>query len=180
MPNMTPTLDTAAIRKRFEAAVIGIRADGTMAVLVPSLNGIYFDLVSGYRYSDLSTFRPVIRAGDRVEVSDDLADDWHPAVFRGIGTIATGINDMYPFAAVMDDDGDELDNYVFIRPLPAAETATCPKCGDEMVKYADLVTDEVTLECPTCRRKENELNRRLAAAEQELAAIRAEMEGSSK
>ena len=66
-----------------------------------------------------------------------------------------------------------------IPPItPVAETVTCPECEDELVKYTSLITDEVTLHCPTCRRKENDLSRRLSTIEQELAAIRVEMKGT--
>jgi hypothetical protein len=205
---MTPTLDTAAIRKRFEQAIIGIRQDGTMAVLVPLINARCLDLVRGDRYSPTrlqSHFVSLIRPGDRVEVSD--GDGYEIAVYRGV----TG-GTLFPFSAIAwDSDDPDGDTYRYIRPLPAAETEAVeigPKYAgddskdfwrrvnalpepDHMAAYSvgvalqnmegtalnfinrcerNAASSEITVEP-----EPNPLLSRLDA-EQELAAIRAEME----
>lgn len=233
---MTPTLDTAAIRRRFEQAIIGIRQDGTMAVLVPFAEGCdsVFDLVDGYehyteQFSD--EFPTLIRPGDGVQVADDtLESEWFDAVYCGVGRIATGDEDCYPFRAYLSGDAPNMtESYTFIRPLPAAEPnstdgCTCQDCGC-VYKVDWLIPDalwqqiqdrgEGGLLCGSCiaarveklssfnvfhfepetvsdypsgcpdrntftAAETNPLLSRLAAAEQELAAIRAEMERSAK
>ena len=136
---MEYTLDTAAIRRRFEQAIIGIHPDGCMAILLEQATGdIYIDIVSGGRCAEINltdVYTTLIRPGDRCEcrATDDY--DWDGGTFNGF----SGDYD-FPFRVVVAD----CIMYVgYIRPLPAAET--------------------------------NPLLTRLAAAEQELAAIRTEL-----
>jgi hypothetical protein len=118
-------------------------------VLVPSGNGIYFDLVSGYRmnddncYRDFSQFPTLIRPGDRCEgyrrCRNTHGDPrFLPCVYLGY----SGRKD-YPFVV----KHEYQDVFSHISPLPAADT--------------------------------NPLLTRLTAAEQELAAIRAEIARSA-
>ncbi len=118
---MNPTLDTDAIRKRFAEAIVGIREDGTMAVLVPGqyseydiiASQHYIDLVSGCRYSKhnlTNQFPTLIRPGDRCEV--DVCGDWEMATYRGM----TGDWDR-PFYAQVHGDTLTL-GFDKIRPLP--------------------------------------------------------------
>ena len=82
----TPTLDTAAIRARFDGAVIGIRADGTMAVLIETTNiqlpmyptlsdgvgkPVWCNIVDG-RTHTLDEFPTLIRPGDECEGRDSM------------------------------------------------------------------------------------------------------------
>lgn len=107
----TPTLDTAAIRARFDGAVIGIREDGTMAVLVRGTSATFFDLVSGYRYSDLSLFCPVIRPGDECEVRSRPSIEWKRAKYFGF-------NAGY-FSYFLASVSQGVASWEYIRPLPA-------------------------------------------------------------
>ena len=116
---MNYTLDTAAIRKRFDQAIIGIRQDGTMAVLVPDCNDNSFDLVGGEDYYSEHIhheFPTLIRPGDRCEVSDDN-ENWYPVQFRGL-------SNEWEYPILATEVGVVADYYRTIRPLPAAETKT--------------------------------------------------------
>ena len=133
---MTPTLDTAAIRRRFEQAIIGIRADGTMAVLVPFAEGCdsVFDLVDGYehyteQFSD--EFPTLIRPGDKCEgyrrCRNTHGDPrFLPCVYLGY----SGRKD-YPFVV----KHEYQDVFSHISPLPAAETK--PEADDEAREQPD-------------------------------------------
>jgi hypothetical protein len=124
---MNYTLDTAAIRRRFEQAIIGIRQDGTMAVLVQNNDNTLFDLVTGRQYGTgfgivpaIDAFPTLIRPGDRCEVSA-RGTKWHNRMFLGF----SGYADV-PFGVRESDDhsGEYSAVIAFshIRPLPAAET----------------------------------------------------------
>jgi hypothetical protein len=217
---MNYTLDTAAIRRRFEQAIIGIRQDGTMAVLVPSGNGIYFDLVSGYRmnddncYRDFSQFPTLIRPGDRCEFSYVGRENlWDAGTYQGVRMSE------YMFQSDLQVGGGRA-VYSLIRPLPAAETeaevepettlldeirsAINRNSAENDSDTPDFILARFLTEClnawnKTVAEREKWYNRscggsksitdnfhpnqplsRLTAAEQELAAIRAEMKQVQK
>lgn len=150
---MTPTLDTAAIRARFDKAVIGIRADGTMAVLMPGeiVYGPmpYFDLATGtsyalpYNYAEQKltsdTFPTLIRPGDECEVSGDGVD-WEKGIF--ITIIAPFDSDDGCFVVrwlthISSPHSPETAPFIVahIRPLPAPEPSpTREQKAVELVK----------------------------------------------
>ena len=193
---MTPTLDTAAIRRRFEQAIIGIRQDGTMAVLVKMYyrsifdNVRYFDLVTGYTAEE-TDFPTLIRPGDRCEV---LGKDQKYHLAKYISVSAWDMH--YPIIA---DVGNGPDGYRLIRPFPAAEPKPEPETGQHFNALEYWLTHGLKREqewdkirqifrnalgdnpgCPFClsyisETEPNPLLTRLTAAEQELAAIRAEL-----
>lgn len=107
------TLDTDAIRKRMGGAIVGIRADGTMAVLVKGTAATFFDLVSGENYwqEEMGEFVTLIRPGDRVECKHREDDDteWQPRTYWGY----SGDN-WYPFRV----KGELKEGFPHIRPLP--------------------------------------------------------------
>lgn len=171
---MNYTLDTDAIRKRFAEAIVGIRADGSMAVLVETIASNWFDIVDGGTYNEpmvRDLFTALIRPGDRVEARETEEYDWDSATFNGF----SGNTDV-PFNVTV---ADCIMYVADIRPLPepVAEPSTCSECGDKLVKCVDVAAEIVSYYCPSCQRKNN-LMTRLAAAERELAAIRAEMKGT--
>lgn len=105
---MTPTLDTAAIRKRFEQAIIGIRADGTRAVLVETANiqlpmyptlalamgkPVWLDIVDGSTYT-LEDFPTLIRPGDECEGSN-FGEDWTRGIYDGIAGRRGGFSPVF-------------------------------------------------------------------------------------
>ncbi len=139
---MNPTLDTSAIRARFDGAIIGIRADGTMAVLLPSeiVYGPmpYLDLVTGisytlpYNYAKQKfisdTFPTLIRPGDECEAMIGLA--YYRVIYLGCVFAESCIK----FSVSMDS---QLSPYatVHIRPIPApAVEQTREQKAVEMVK----------------------------------------------
>ena len=196
---MTPTLDTAAIRRRFEQAIIGIRVDGTMAVLVETIASNWFDIVDGGTYNELMVrdlFTTLIRPGDRCEVMVGEGR-WMSAVYRGVATAYGAM-----FVASIDNRCPR--HFTHIRPLPAAEPKPEPETGQHFNALEYWLTHGLKREqewdkirqifrnalgdnpgCPFClsyisEPEPNPLLTRLTAAEQELAAIRAEMEQVQK
>lgn len=115
---MNYTLDTDAIRKRFAEAIIGIRADGTMAVLVRTEGAYgsmpYFDLVRGASHL-CDEFPTLIRPGDRCEMAIDQYSDWEPVYYMGY----RGPYQKHMFAASTEADMTTFSVYGAIRPLPA-------------------------------------------------------------
>jgi hypothetical protein len=211
---MNYTLETDAIRNRLRKAVIGIREDGTMAVLIPTYDKRSIDLVTGAAYFDMPLsdviFPTLIRPGDRCEFSYVRREhQWDRGTYRGMRF------DQYMFQSDLSV-GDGFGVYSLIRPLPAAETEAVeigPKYAgddskdfwrrvnalpepDHMAAYSvgvalqnmegtalnfinrcerNAASSEITGEP-----EPNPLLTRLTAAEQELAAIRAELERSAK
>jgi len=180
---MNYTLDTAAIRRRFEQAIIGIRADGTMAVLVPCANSydnMFVDIVAGFGFyytDDLPiSFPTLIRPGDECEVRLRPSLEWKQAKYFGF-------NAGY-FSYFMATIKDGVAAWEFIRPLPKEHLANRCTC----VQYTNGRPSHVL--DPSCpihgnnsplpAAETNPLLTRLTAAEQELAAIRAEMEQAQK
>lgn len=138
------TLDTAAIRRRFEQAIIGIRVDGSMAVLIEGRDGFWFDLVTGRDCTVLSSFKTLIRPGDRVEAQVYPNNGWFSAKFRGFSGDWN-----HPFAAVPESGVWSV--WKHIRPLPAPEAERepdpelaekCVKLVREMAQQPDCMTLE--------------------------------------
>jgi hypothetical protein len=198
------TLDTAAIRKRFESAIIGIRQDGTMAVLVQSNDNTLFDLVTGRQYGTgygivpaIDAFPTLIRPGDRCVGGDSM------------GTLAgkfRGFSGVWERPFYIQPEGNPAYISATIRPLLAAETK--PEAETETGQHFNALEYWLTHglkreqewdkirqifrnalgDNPGCpfrlsyisEPEPNPLLARLTAAEQELAAIRAELERSAK
>ena len=141
----TPTLDTAAIRARFDGAVIGIRADGTMAVLLPMEDGEHFDLISGRSFDgEFETVSTLIRPGDECEAPNG-GHDWKRATYRGFsGSFCRPFKVVYNFAKNAELHFDEAD----IRPLPAPAVQTVEQKAVELVKElaARFYAAETTVE----------------------------------
>lgn len=130
---MNYTLDTDAIRNRLRKAVIGIRADGSMAVLVKTelyetpMYPMYslgvgkkclYDMVSGKTYT-LDDFPTLIRPGDECECSDN-GKSWVRGVYNGCEGWSCNVR-------------PTLRNgnwFYLIRPVPAAK----PELSPELVK----------------------------------------------
>jgi hypothetical protein len=119
---MNYTLDTAAIRRRFEQAIVGIHPDGCMAILLEQATGdVYMDIVSGGRCAKINltdVYTALIRPGDRCEFSYVRREhQWDRGTYRGMRF------DQYMFQSDLSV-GDGFGVYSHIRPLPAAEPKT--------------------------------------------------------
>lgn len=144
---MNYTLDTAAIRRRFEQAIIGIRQDGTMAVLVETIASNWFDIVYGGTYNEpmvRDLFTTLIRPGERCEFGFVGDDRQWKGTYRGCRL------DGYMFQSDIEITPNGFGVYSTIRPLPAAETET----------ELDMAT----------------ILSRIEAAEREIAAAKAALE----
>lgn len=122
---MNYTLDTAAIRKRFNEVVVG-SIDGQIAILILMASGLdYFDIVTGCLVDadTLDAYDWLIRPGDRCEV--DVCGDWEMATYRGM----TG-DWGRPFYAQVHGDTLTL-GFDNIRPLPAPVAEVKPATSPE-------------------------------------------------
>lgn len=146
---MNPTLDTDAIRKRFSEAIVGIRADGSMAVLVPTVSYMglsgetpaYLNLCDGYSYA-LSAFPTLIRPGDECEVKLRSSIKWKRAKYFGFHA--------GHFSYFMASTSDMVTAWDSIRPLPG------PVANPELEQARKLVEE--------ARQKLSEAEAKLAAA----------------
>lgn len=122
---MNYTLETDAIRNRLRKAVIGIREDGTMAVLIPTYDKRSIDLVTGAAYFDMPLsdviFPTLIRPGDECECSDN-GQEWVRGIYDGCEGWSCNVR-------------PTLRNgnwFYLIRPVPSAKPE--PKLSPELVQ----------------------------------------------